>query len=81
MNLDAYENASKEFNSRYSKINWETYYNSHPFKTSSNALYEWAPIADELKKLDRQIVINSMILKWNNIQRDFKKLANNFEGN
>ena len=81
MNLDAYENASKEFNSRYSKINWETYYNSHPFKTSSKALYEWAPIADELKKLDRQIVINSMILKWNNIQRDFKKLANNFEGN
>ena len=81
MNLDAYENASKEFNSRYSKINWEKYYNSHPFKTSSNALYEWAPIADELKKLDRQIVINSMILKWNNIQRDFKKLANNFEGN
>ena len=24
MNLDAYENASKEFNSRYSKINWST---------------------------------------------------------
>ncbi len=81
MNLDAYENATKEFNSRYSKINWSTYYNSHPFEHSSNALYKWAPIADELKKLDKEIVINSMILKWNNIQKDFKKLVSNFEEN
>ena len=81
MNLDAFENATKEFNSRYSKINWETYYNSNPFEYSSNALYEWAPIADELKKLDKEIVINSMILKWNNIQKDFRKLANKFEVN
>ncbi len=81
MNLDAFENATKEFNSRYPKINWETYYNSNPFEYSSNALYEWAPIADELKKLDKEIIINSMILKWNNIQKDFKKLANKFEVN
>ena len=81
MNLDAFENATKEFNSRYPKINWETYYNSNPFEYSSNALYEWAPIADELKKLDKEIVINSMILKWNNIQKDFRKLANKFEVN
>jgi len=81
MNLDAYENASKEFNSRYSTINWSTYYNSHPFEHSSNALYKWAPIADELKKLDKEIVLNSAILKWNNIQKDFKKLTSNFEEN
>jgi len=81
MNLDAFENATKEFNSRYPKINWETYYNSNPFEYSSNALYEWAPIADELKKLDKEIIINSMILKWNNIQKDFRKLANKFEVN
>ena len=79
MNLDAYQNATNEFNSRYSTINWSTYYNSHPFEHSSNALYKWAPIADELKKLDKEIVLNSMILKWNNIQKDFKKLASNFE--
>tara|TARA_B100001250_G_scaffold222904_1_gene191121 strand:- start:3464 stop:4075 length:612 start_codon:yes stop_codon:yes gene_type:complete len=81
MNLDAFENATKEFNYRYPKINWETYYNSNPFEYSSNALYEWAPIADELKKLDKEIIINSMILKWNNIQKDFRKLANKFEVN
>lgn len=81
MNLDAYENATKKFNSRYSTINWSTYCNSHPFEHSSNALYKWAPIADELKKLDKEIVLNSMILKWNNIQKDFKKLVSNFEEN
>ena len=81
IDLDAYENATKKFNSRYSTINWSTYHNSHPFEDSSNTLYKWAPIADELKKLDKEIVLNSMILKWNNIQKDFKKLTSNFEEN
>ena len=81
MDLDAYENATKEFNLRFPNVNWETYCDTNPFDSSSRALYKWAPIADELKKLDKQIVLNSMILKWNNIQKDFKKLVNNFEGN
>ena len=34
----------------------------------------WAPIADELKALDRKIVLNSMILKWDNIKDEFVKL-------
>ena len=32
-------------------------------------LYKWAPVAEELKNLDRKIVLNSMILKWDNIER------------
>ena len=79
MNIDAYDSAINEFNSRFSKINWGTHYSSSPFEYSSNALYNWAPIADELKKLDKQIVLNSMILKWNNIQKDFKNLVDNFQ--
>ena len=81
MDLDAYENATKEFNSRLTSINWETYYNTNPFEKSALALYKWAPIADELKKFDKQIVLNSVFLKWNNVQKDFKKLVNNFTGN
>ena len=49
MNSDAYENATKEFNSRYQKINWTNYCDSKPFEYSSNELYLWSPIADELK--------------------------------
>ena len=81
MDIEAYNNSTKEFNLRFSEVNWETYYNNNPFVKSSEALYNWAPVADELKKFDKQIVLNSMILKWNNIQKDFKKLASNFESN
>ena len=64
----------KNFNERLQKINWQTYYKSWPFNESALALYEWAPIADELKTLDRKIVLNSMVLKWDNIKEEFEKL-------
>ena len=64
----------EKFKERLQKINWEEYYRSWPFNESALALYEWAPIAEELKTLDRKIVLNSMILKWENIQKEFIKL-------
>ena len=64
----------KNFTERLKKIDWETYYKSWPFNESALALYEWAPIAEELKNLDRKIVLNSMILKWDNIKDEFVKL-------
>ena len=66
--------ADKSFNERLSKIDWNNYCDSLPFNQSALALYKWAPIADELKTLDRKIVLNSMILKWDNIRDEFKKL-------
>ena len=64
----------EKFKERLQKINWENYYKSWPFNESALALYEWAPVAPELKTLDRKIVLNSMILKWENIQKEFIKL-------
>ena len=66
--------AKKKFIDRLKKIDWNTYYKSWPFNESALTLYEWAPIAEELKILDRKIVLNSMILKWDNIKSEFKKL-------
>ena len=71
---DVINKGKVSFEDRLNKINWKTYYNSWPFNESALALYEWAPIADELKTLDRKIVLNSMILKWDNIKEEFKKL-------
>ena len=68
--------AKKKFDERLQKIDWETYYNSWPFNDSALALYKWAPIAEELKILDRKIVLNSMILKWDNIKDEFAKVVN-----
>ena len=64
----------EKFFERLLKIDWNTYYKSWPFNESALALYEWAPIAEELKILDRKIVLNSMILKWDNIKDEFVKL-------
>ena len=66
--------AKKKFTERLEKIDWNTYYKSWPFNESALTLYEWAPIAEELKTLDRKIVLNSMILKWDNIKEEFIKL-------
>lgn len=73
---DIYEKAKTEFDRRYQEIDWNKYYNSLPFNTSALALYEWSPIAEELKTLDKKIVLNSMILKWDNIKKEFDELIN-----
>ena len=65
------EEAKKNFDERLKKINWSNQINDYPFNTSALSLYQWAPIADELKTLDRKIVLNSMILKWDIIKKEF----------
>ena len=64
----------EKFAERLKKIDWNIYYKSWPFNESALTLYEWAPIAEDLKTLDRKIVLNSMILKWDNIKDEFSKL-------
>jgi hypothetical protein len=70
MPLDIIDEAKKTFDERLSKINWDNQINDYPFNQSALALYKWAPIADELKTLDRQIVLNSVILKWDIIKKE-----------
>ncbi len=72
MPLDIIDNAKKNFNERQLSINWDKYFDELPFNPSALSLYKWAPIADELKTLDRKIVLNSMILKWDIIKKEFK---------
>ena len=76
MPLDIIEEAKKNFNERLQNINWNTYYNNLPFNSSALSLYKWAPIAEELKQLDRKIVLNSVILKWDIIKKEFTQLIN-----
>ena len=73
---DIFNIARNQFDKRYQEVNWANYYISLPFNTSALALYEWSPIAEELKTLDKKIVLNSMILKWDNIKKEFEELIN-----
>jgi len=73
MPLDIIDKTKKVFDERLQSINWNEYSNDIPFNQSALSLYEWAPIAEELKSLDQKIVLNSVILKWDIIKKEFKE--------
>ena len=73
MPLKIVEEAKKRFDERLQTINWDNYYKDLPFNLSALSLYDWAPIADNLKTLDRKIVLNSVILKWDIVKKEFKE--------
>ena len=74
MPIDIIENAKKSFDERLQNINWDNYHLMIlPFNPSALSLYKWAPIAEELKTLDRKIVLNSVILKWDVVKKEFKE--------
>ena len=70
---DIIEEAKINFDQRLQKIDWNIYFNDLPFNPSALSLYKWAPIAEELKTLDRKIVLNSVILKWDIVKKEFKE--------
>ena len=70
-----YDNSKNKFISKAKNVNWNQYYLNNPFKESGLALYNWSPIADELKVLDKEIVLNSIKLKWNLVENEFKNLT------
>ena len=73
MPLDIIEKTKKNFNERFENTNWESYFKDLPFNPSALSLYKWAPIAEDLKELDRKIVLNSVILKWDVVKKEFKE--------
>ena len=76
-----YEDTKLEFNQRLKDIDWKIYHQDNPFKNSGLSLLKWSPIADNLKILDKEIVLNSIKLKWNIVENDFKDLTKNLSFN
>ena len=74
-------NTKKKFSLRTKALEWNKFYLEKPFKNSGLALYDWSPIADNLKALDKEIVLNSIMLKWNLVENDFKDLTKNLTFN
>jgi hypothetical protein len=67
------DKTKKKFEERFQSINWNEYWNNIPFNQSALSLYEWAPIAEELKTLDRKIILISVILKWDIIKKEYQE--------
>ena len=73
------DEAKKDFSSRAKSANWQRLHLENPFYNSGMALYKWSPIAEELKVLDKEIVLNSIKNKWMHVINDFDKLSKNFK--
>ena len=78
---EIYEKSKSAFLKRLEDIDFKKYYLENAFQESGLALYNWSPIADELKVLDKEIVLNSIKLKWNIVENEFKDLTKNLKFN
>jgi hypothetical protein len=74
---ELFENTKLEFTQKLKEIDWKTYHQNNPFKNSSLSLFKWSPIAENLKVFDKEIVLNSIKLKWNLVENEFKILTKN----
>ena len=48
--------------------------NDAAFSESPDALVRWAPIVDQLKQLDEEIVKNSVRFRWQEVRQDLRRL-------
>lgn len=75
------EDANEEFPEHAERVmlrlktcDWEAVTDDEgPFNQSPKALVHYAPVIDELKKLDDQIVRNSVRFHWHEVRRDFRE--------
>ncbi len=74
---ELFENTKLKFNQSLKEIDWKKYHQDNPFKNSGMSLLKWSPIAENLKVFDKEIVLNSIKLKWNLVENDFKSLTKN----
>ena len=71
------EDTKIEFSQKLKEIDWKKYHQDKPFKNSGLSLLKWSPIAENLKVFDKEIVLNSIKLKWNLVENEFKDLTKN----
>ena len=65
-----------EFENQLSRHNWSGTDDSHEsFSGSRSALLKWAPVVEEFKIQDEEIVSNSIHFKWLRVCQEFEKLT------
>ncbi|MCW5688357.1 MAG: hypothetical protein KIT76_07415 [Pseudolabrys sp.] len=67
------DDAVAAFAQRLEGLDWRAALKPENFTESPQAVLRWAPIADRLKRYDREIVTNSAMFAWNDIREQFGK--------
>ena len=70
---DNYQKACADFAAPLPLMDWPARLSPHAFQKSTNALIELAPIVDELKNYDTEIVSNSMRFKWMGVRAELAR--------
>jgi hypothetical protein len=65
-----------EFDRRLAETDWNRAGQPDNFTRSPRALMQWAPIAENLKAFDSEIVENSVKFSWRDIREQFNKRLN-----
>ena len=67
--------SAQQVRARLALIDWTSIADdASAFTESPPALVRWAPIVDDLKKLDEPIVLNSVRFRWQEVRRQFRGL-------
>ena len=71
-----FETLIREYEDRAALADWVALaHGEAAFKLSPKALVKWAPISDELKRYDVEIVMNSLRFAWLAIRDQYRKAA------
>ncbi len=69
-----FSNTAEELCRRVANCDYSTIEdNEKPFSKSPESLFYWAPVADELKNRDKEIVKNSVRFRWQEIRRSARE--------
>ena len=71
---DKFSESAQHVRQRLTMCQWsEVTDDEKAFSHSPQALVDWAPIIDELKQMDEEIVINSVRFRWQKVRQDLRK--------
>ncbi len=69
-----FEHESEKVKIRIANCDWTSIENDESaFSTSPDALVHWAPVIDEFKQLDGEIVRNSIRFRWIEVRRNLRR--------
>lgn len=72
----AFRDHAKQLRQRIARTHWMAIGDREAaFTESPRSVLKWSPIADELKRLDEEIVLNSVRFHWQEIRRAFARHA------